>query len=773
MRLDKVGSFFRDMKISHKVLMLIGLIILGFGLVFLQYGRGHMLLDRVAEEEKQIHGIDERIHLVERDVLSARRDEKDFFLRKQAKYLEGHAQSMQDLYAEISNLEQTMAKEGQGDIVKQIKETVAAYERGFKAVAALETELGLDENSGLLGNLRNAVHSVEETLKGQQHIVLTNHMLMMRRHEKDFLARKDEKYVKKLTASRDSFLQTLEGSDIPSEERTKIVEEIGQYHTSFLAVVAGTEKARLGTDEFRATIHALDPLLEKLEVVGDRLLERNQVVAEEQRSAVTRDFLILLAGVGIAVSLLLWLGARSIVRAIGTAVRNANEVAEGNLSNEIRVSSRDEIGQLLLALRRMQAKLHERREADQARAQADENAGKEVAAIVDATLQGDLSQRIEVAGKQGFILQLAEGINAMQEDLRRRAENDAVIGREVAEIIEAARNGDMAQRIDMQGKDGFFRILAEGINQLLTVVSATFEDVARVMDALSQGDLTRQIDKQYNGVFGRVKDDVNATIQRLQEIVGQIHESTGVISNTVSEIVSGNNNLSERTEQQASSLEETASSMEELTSTVRNNADNAQQANRMASETRVLAEKSGAVVKEAVHAMEAIKGSSSKIAEIIGVIDEIAFQTNLLALNASVEAARAGEQGRGFAVVATEVRNLAQRSATAAKAIKELIQDSVSKVQMGSKRVVESGATLEAIVGSVKKVGDLIAEIAASSAEQSSGIDQVNQAVMQMDHMTQQNAALAEQASAASVSMREQAQEMGKQIGFFKFTART
>jgi methyl-accepting chemotaxis protein len=279
--------------------------------------------------------------------------------------------------------------------------------------------------------------------------------------------------------------------------------------------------------------------------------------------------------------------------------------------------------------------------------------------------------------------------------------------------------------------------------------------------------LSQQITQDYEGVFGKVKTDVNATIQRLQETVGQIRESSDVIASTAGEVVTGNENLSSRTEQQASSLQETASSMEELTGIVRNNADNAQQANRMAGETRMLADKSGTVVQDAVQAMEAINGSSIKIAEIIGVIDEIAFQTNLLALNASVEAARAGEQGRGFAVVATEVRNLAQRSATAAKEIKELIQDSVGKVQMGSKLVVESGNTLEEIVGSVKKVGDIIADIAAASAEQSSGIDQVNKAVMQMDQMTQQNAALAEQASAASVSMREQAQEMSRQIAFF------
>ncbi len=221
-------------------------------------------------------------------------------------------------------------------------------------------------------------------------------------------------------------------------------------------------------------------------------------------------------------------------------------------------------------------------------------------------------------------------------------------------------------------------------------------------------------------------------------------------------------------EQQASSLQETASSMEELTSTVRDNADNAQQANQVAASARQLAERGGEVVHNAIDAMGQINTASSKIAEIIGVIDAIAFQTNLLALNASVEAARAGEQGRGFAVVATEVRNLAGRSATAAKEIKELIQDSAGKVQAGSELVNQSGETLGEIVTGVKKVGDIIAEIAAASAEQAAGIDQVNQAITSMDEVTQQNAALAEQTSAASSSLYDKAQEMERMMAFFE-----
>lgn len=345
--------------------------------------------------------------------------------------------------------------------------------------------------------------------------------------------------------------------------------------------------------------------------------------------------------------------------------------------------------------------------------------------------------------------------------------NEIAIEKEIEAIVNSAKNGDLDQRLDTAGKEGFFLLLCDGINEMVSTISASFSDVARVMRSMADGDLTQKITAEYHGTYADVQNDINATIDKFEEVVGKIIESSEFFKSTSEEIASGNNNLSQRAEEQASTLEETASSMEELTGTVKNNADNAQQANQLAASARSTAEKGGDVVKEAVVAMEEINSSSTKIAEIIGVIDEIAFQTNLLALNASVEAARAGEQGRGFAVVATEVRNLAGRSATAAKEIKDLITDSAEKVENGSKLVNESGETLSEIVSGVKKVGDIISEIAAASAEQSAGIDQINKAVSQMDEMTQQNAALAEEASAASESSVSKAVDMVRLVEFF------
>ncbi len=273
------------------------------------------------------------------------------------------------------------------------------------------------------------------------------------------------------------------------------------------------------------------------------------------------------------------------------------------------------------------------------------------------------------------------------------------------------------------------------------------------------------------------KDEISQLLQSLKEMneslvktVSEVRTSTEAITLASHEIASGNADLSARTESQASSLEETASSMEELTSTVKQNADNARQANQLVVSASTVAGKGGTVVSQVVHTMGSIKESSRKIVDIIGVIDGIAFQTNILALNAAVEAARAGEQGRGFAVVAAEVRNLAQRSAGAAKEIKQLIGDSVEKVDLGSHLVDEAGKTMELIVTSVKQVADIMGEITAATQEQSNGIEEINQAINQMDEMTQQNAALVEEAAAAAASMQDQSDKLLQSVSSFKLS---
>ncbi len=343
---------------------------------------------------------------------------------------------------------------------------------------------------------------------------------------------------------------------------------------------------------------------------------------------------------------------------------------------------------------------------------------------------------------------------------------------ELQEVIGAVTEGDLSRRIALAGKNGFFETLSKGINNLVDNVGVVVDEVQELVASANAGDLTRRVETEGRaGLLVKIGTGINQLTENMATVVAQVKAAASEVSRGADEISQGNTNLSQRTEEQASSLEETASSMEEMTSTVKQNADNAGQANQLAVAARDQAEKGGAVVAKAVKAMSEINDASKKIADIIGVIDEIAFQTNLLALNAAVEAARAGEQGRGFAVVASEVRNLAGRSATAAKEIKALIQDSVKKVDEGSSLVPQSGSTLDQIVAAVKKVTDIVAEIAAASHEQSAGIDQVNKAVMQLDELTQQNAALVEEASAASQAMAEQARGLNENMSRYTVMA--
>lgn len=306
---------------------------------------------------------------------------------------------------------------------------------------------------------------------------------------------------------------------------------------------------------------------------------------------------------------------------------------------------------------------------------------------------------------------------------------------------------------------------------MIRAIIAPLNEAIAVANAVASGDLTSRIEVNSTNETGRLLQALKTMNDNLTDLVGKVRMGTDSITIASSEIASGNSDLSQRTEEQASSLEETASSMEELTSTVKQNADNARQANQLAAGASEVAVKGGAVVGQVVNTMNAINDSSKKIVDIISVIDSIAFQTNILALNAAVEAARAGEQGRGFAVVATEVRTLAQRSAAAAKEIKELISDSVSKVEDGTRLVDEAGTTMDEIVSAVKRVTDIMSEISAASQEQSTGIEQVNQAVTQMDEVTQQNAALVEEAAAAAESMQEQAQGLMQAVSTFKLSS--
>lgn len=387
-------------------------------------------------------------------------------------------------------------------------------------------------------------------------------------------------------------------------------------------------------------------------------------------------------------------------------------------------------------------------------------------------LTGTYRTRITVGGRK-FSLIASPVRNEKGEALGTVVEwqdllNEQIFESVVDKTIRAAVEGDLSTRIDLAGREGLIKTVSSSINDLLEVFETLLQDVNASLSALSAGDLKRKVELEYGGSYGLLKESINTTIDTLVKVVAHIKESAGSVKEAAFEIAAGNSNLSQRTEQQAASLEETSSSMMQVMTNVDQNSRNAFQAKALSDEASNFALAGSDVVKQAIASMDAISSSSNKIGDIIGVINEIAFQTNMLALNAAVEAARAGQQGRGFAVVAEEVRSLAGRSAVAAKEIKTLIQDSLDKVGEGSVLVNKSGAALGDIIQAVQKVNTIVNEISVSSSEQSMSLAEISKAVGLLDEMTQQNAALVEEAAAASESLESQAGNLKELIGFFK-----
>jgi methyl-accepting chemotaxis protein len=570
-----------------------------------------------------------------------------------------------------------------------------------------------------------------------------------------------------------------------------------EAHDRIAAAIAAddfdTAKAISGSDSRKLRRELFDNLKTLSQYNVDHL-SRN---VEASRHAHERTVVTLIGGLVLVLALASLLGftiSRSIARPVADAVRVANDVAAGRLDAKIDTSRQDEVGQLLSAMQRMQVQVVSL-----------------IAALAEMTRrhdEGQISYRIDDAHFPGDYGRMVRDTNTLVAQhigvkmsavnvMRRYAVGDlsidmdrlpgekaviteamdmckanlSAINGEIKRLSSAAASGDFTQRGDVEKYQYDFRDMVEGLNGLMKTTDGNLAEVSELLQAIARGDLTARMEGDFHGVFATMRDDANATVAQLTEIVGGIQMAALSINTAAGEIASGNSDLSRRTEQQAANLEETAASMEELTSTVRQNAESARQANQLAIGAAGVASQGGEVVGKVVSTMTDIEQSSKKIAEIISVIDGIAFQTNILALNAAVEAARAGEQGRGFAVVASEVRTLAQRSANAAKEIKGLIETSVDKVADGSALVNQAGTTMSEIVASVQRVTDIMAEISAASQEQSAGIEQVNQTITQMDETTQQNAALVEEATAAARSMEEQAQVLTESVSVFKLQA--
>ena len=579
-------------------------------------------------------------------------------------------------------------------------------------------------------------------------------------------------------SERKSFAEMKALSDLYFANRRNLIE----------GVKSGDLSAASGAGDLRQA--AADSVGKQLE---EQIAVLNAMVLKQQagyKANLWSISVLLLVALGLAVAGALLI-TRSIVRPLNEVMGAANAVARGDLDRPITVHERSELGTLANSMREMVAMLRSY-VAGQQEIQTAHDAGAidymipasqfpgvygEMATGINALAQSHIDVKFKLVKiineyARGDLSGDMERLPGLKGQLTAAADafknQTLAVNGQIKGLVDAAVAGDFSQRGEAEKFEFIYRDMIESLNTLMSSADQGLNEIGTLLSAVAEGDLGQRITVKLEGRFGEVSDDANRTVDKIADIVGQIRTGSDAINTAASEISSGNSDLAQRTEQQAANLEETAASMEELTSTVRQNAESARQANQLAIGAASVASQGGEVVGQVVTTMSAIQTSSKKIAEIISVIDGIAFQTNILALNAAVEAARAGEQGRGFAVVASEVRTLAQRSAAAAKEIKGLIEDSVERVADGSALVDKAGQTMGEIVASVQRVTDIMSEISAASQEQSAGIEQVNQTITQMDETTQQNAALVEEASAAARSMEEQAEQLVQTVAVFR-----
>ncbi|WP_372172523.1 methyl-accepting chemotaxis protein [Xanthomonas axonopodis] len=615
-----------------------------------------------------------------------------------------------------------------------------------------------------------------------------------------------EQSIDKLAADYARAAQPLDDmiASLTDAKEKDILQQIKSIEQRTLPLIAQVRAFRDAADKAQAEQHLLQQArpafiawLASINAFID-LQEAKNRQAARQAVATARGFAMLMV-MSTVVALLLgaaiaFLLTRSVVLPLRQSLRLAQRINDGDLRSQDAATGNDESGQLLRAMQQMQRRLQEVIWAQRSMA-ARHDAGEisyrtdpqgfpgeygdmvqDTNALVHAHVQtqlrmtqimgsyaiGDLTQDIEqYPGEKS-------AITATMQQVKR---NLQAINAQIQELTQAACAGDFALRGKAETFEHDFRLMVENLNTMMATSDTNLASFSGLLRAIADGDLTVRMSGNFHGVFASMRDDANSTVHRLTDIVTRIQTTSNSISFVAEDIASGNQQLAQRSEQQAASLEETAASMEELTSTVKQNAEHATRANQLARGAAAIASEGRDVVGQVIEQMSGIEASSRRIADIISVIDGIAFQTNILALNAAVEAARAGEQGRGFAVVASEVRTLSHRSSDAAKEIKRLIDDSVQRVADGSTLVHTAGTTMGEIVTSVQHVTDIMAHISAASQEQAGGIEQVNHTIAQMDETTQHNVRLVEAASTAAHALEQHSAQLTRAVEVFKVNA--
>lgn len=683
-------SFFSNLRISQRVMLLAVMAfagIIAIAAIFLgqrQIEAGYRTAaDALSQRQAEVAGMSASV----RDSLLW---EQYFLLHKDMAATEKFQAAIVDIRAALAGLQSGASPELAGQL-DQLGKGLTTYEAAFATLVKDDQELGLDQNSGLQGAMRSAVHSIENRLETVEEAGIRASMLMLRRHEKDFMLRGDVSYLEKHAAEAETFAALVKEAFRPGAQRSRVMDALEVYRSAFRFYAEASLKEAQSQKDVSAAYQALEPQVQAVSAAYET--KRDATLAENTRVA-ERNLMIaagLVLAAIIALGLGVWLIGRSITRPVVAMTAAMRKLAGGETELTIpSLNCRNEFGAMAGALDTFRE-----------------------AAIANRRLEEEAAEAR--ANAEGERLRL-----------QRQAEAEA------------------RARL-MQATEG----LAEGLRRL------------------ASGDLAFELTEPFAPDFENLRGDLNQTVVRLGEVMASIAHASHAIEGGSREIAGSATDLSSRTEQQAASLEETASALEQITANVRNSSKRSQDANRIAGEANVSAGQTRVLVTEALDAMGRIEASSSRIAGIIGVIDEIAFQTNLLALNAGVEAARAGEAGRGFAVVAQEVRALAGRSADAAREIKELIRVSGVEVKDGVRSVRETGEALTGIGSRVEAINIEVEAIALSAREQSVGLGEINTAVNLLDQNTQHNAAMVEENNAASALLMSEAQRLRDLVGMF------
>ncbi|PTV97235.1 methyl-accepting chemotaxis protein [Rhodobacter aestuarii] len=697
---------------------------------------------------------------VERNIAAARDAEARFRELRQEELIGQQQELLVEIGTALDRIAGQAERLGHDDIAKDaraVKAPLGDYGQSFTALAEARRTLGLTAETGLEGELRAAVHDAEKIVNtlGVPQVQIT--LLMLRRHEKDFIMRQDQKYIGKVDAEVATFLDYPESKYPSAQHRARAVKKIEAYQASFHQFADLTLKLRAMGEASDTAYHTVLPALAQL---------RGRITTDGAEIAAISAKQKMIAGGAIAAAglwglLLLTISAVRLYRATALPLRSVSEavstLAAGTTEISVPQSRVTEVQSIGAALTTFRDAMLERRRLEAEQAAEAERAAAERQAQADR-------EAAEARAK-------AEAAEAERRDAAARQAREHAAAQEIAAVVTACAEGDFSQRLRTDDKEGVFAELCHGVNRIGEAAADGLAAVQTALEHLAEGDLTYRMPTSFQGIFAEIAQVMNHSTDSLSDTLTNITVSATSVDVTSNEISGATDDLARRTERNAATLEQTASALEQMSATVKSAASSAEVARGAVDQISAKAGNGREVVTRAEAAMDEIKTSSDAIAKILQVIDDIAFQTNLLALNAGVEAARAGEAGRGFAVVASEVRALAQRSSEAARDIAGLIESSGQSVGRGVELVRDSGAALRDIVAGVEDVAQKIAEIVTASRETAAGIGEISNATTELDRTTQQNAAVFEQTNAAVRTLQGEATALAQSVSAFRLSA--